>query len=1003
MRIQPYRLLLAVTLIASLLNISAAPAATSAQSTPAPIRLRAATFTPALGETPNIPAALRLSGYGAAQRGYFIVQFRGPVEAAWKDQVTAVGAELLDYIPDFAFKVRMTPAEAAQVRRLASVGSVTIFHPAFKLNPDLIRSGEARPYVVTLEQGADGAVVAAALQAAGVEVLAADGRELLVGATSAQIDLIALVLDVAWVDNLVLPETHGALQNEYGGGQIIGAAAANARGYDGSTQIVAVADTGLGNGTAAGAHADIPAARVVAVNNWPGATTGCQTVVNDGAIDVDSGHGTHTAASVLSDGGASGEGRGTAPAARLVFQATENYVDYTGICGLLYADGYYLTGLPSDLRQLYQQAFNAGARIHSNSWGSAVAGQYTDNSQETDDFVWTNKDMVITFSAGNAGLDANSDGVVDNDSIGAPATSKNVITVGASENQRADNFACDSSLTYIPSGGTNSCNSLGGLNDTFTYGVAWPDDYPANPLKDDPSAGNAGQMAAFSSRGPTDDGRIKPDVVAPGTWVLSGYSSLYQQGYGTTVNPRNGAFQYDGWGFPLNTYYKYMGGTSMSNPLAAGGAAVIKDFYSKAYGVTASAALVKATLINSAVDIPDENNDGANDNDFPIPNYHEGWGRVDLNNATDGTAVYVQNTPGLATSGSVSYQYNVGTAGAPLKFTVVWSDYAAAANASVTLVNDLDVLVTAPGGTQYRGNVFSGGWSTTGGSADRRNNVENVYLASAAAGTWTIQITGFNVPNGPQPFALVVDGSFGTGPTSTPTNTAVPPTNTPTFTPTNTPTNTPVGPTPTSTQTATATATATATNTPLPPTNTPTATATSPGPITSAYFNPSANAAVTSSAGDNNGFQSNPANAYADGGGLAVDTNSGTNTNTSCTNTGKDKHVYYNYNVSVPGATAIDGIEVRLDGLADRIAGAPRFCVQLSWDGGTSWTTAKQTGTLTTSQATYLLGGAADNWGRTWAVGELANTGFRVRISMVASNTARDFSLDWVAVRVTYR
>ena len=73
-----------------------------------------------------------------------------------------------------------------------------------------------------------------------------------------------------------------------------------------------------------------------------------------------------------------------------------------------------------------------------------------------------------------------------------------------------------------------------------------------------------------------------------------------------------------------------MGGTSMAAPLVAGGAAVVRDFYQKSRGHQASAALVKATLINSAVDLLDENNDGVFDNANPIPNMHEGWGRVDL-------------------------------------------------------------------------------------------------------------------------------------------------------------------------------------------------------------------------------------------------------------------------------------------------------------------------------------------------------------------------------------
>jgi len=98
---------------------------------------------------------------------------------------------------------------------------------------------------------------------------------------------------------------------------------------------------------------------------------------------------------------------------------------------------------------------------------------------------------------------------------------------------------------------------------------------------------------------------------------------------------------------------------------------------------------------------------------------------------------------------------------------------------------------------------------------------------------------------------------------------------------------------------------------------------------------------------------------------------------------------------------------VRLDAFVDSVgSNAPMICVQLSWDGGTTWTTAKQTPRLTTSEATYILGGPSDNWGRTWTLTNLTNTNFRLRVIDVASGSganSRDFSLDWVAVRVTYR
>jgi WD40 repeat protein len=169
------------------------------------------------------------------------------------------------------------------------------------------------------------------------------------------------------------------------------------------------------------------------------------------------------------------------------------------------------------------------------------------------------------------------------------------------------------------------------------------------------------------------------------------------------------------------------------------------------------------------------------------------------------------------------------------------------------------------------------------------------------------------------------------------------------------------------------------------------------------FLVPTANVVVTSSAGDNNGFETNPINAYVSDGLFAVDTNSGTNTNTSCTNSGKDKHNYYNYNFSVPVGAIINGIEVQLTAKVNRTSSSPFMCVQLSWNGGATWTATKRTPTLSTVNATYTLGGGLDTWSHVWAAGEFLDANFRVRIIDVASSTARTFSLDKVAVRVTYQ
>jgi prepilin-type N-terminal cleavage/methylation domain-containing protein len=166
------------------------------------------------------------------------------------------------------------------------------------------------------------------------------------------------------------------------------------------------------------------------------------------------------------------------------------------------------------------------------------------------------------------------------------------------------------------------------------------------------------------------------------------------------------------------------------------------------------------------------------------------------------------------------------------------------------------------------------------------------------------------------------------------------------------------------------------------------------------FLDPTANVADTG--GDNDGFGSNPTRAYTNDSSFAVDSNSGSGTGTNCTGSDKDKHKYYNYNFSLPSGTTINGIEVRLDAKVDNTTGAPKMCVQLSWDGGSTWTTAKSSNNLTTSEATYTLGGSSDTWGRTWNDSNFSNSNFRVRVINVASNTSRDFSLDWASVKVYY-
>ena len=178
--------------------------------------------------------------------------------------------------------------------------------------------------------------------------------------------------------------------------------------------------------------------------------------------------------------------------------------------------------------------------------------------------------------------------------------------------------------------------------------------------------------------------------------------------------------------------------------------------------------------------------------------------------------------------------------------------------------------------------------------------------------------------------------------------------------------------------------------------------------ITRQLFSPSANTAVTSGAGDNNGFETTPTNAHADGGGSAVDTDSGAKNNADPTGTGTDKHNYYNYGIDsipIPTGSTINGITVRADIAVDLTDHNPFTAIRLSWDIGNSWTTVKQITLSGTAETTYTYGGSTDNWGRTWSVSELSNANFRVQVingDTSKGKSERDFSLDWIPVSITF-
>lgn len=185
--------------------------------------------------------------------------------------------------------------------------------------------------------------------------------------------------------------------------------------------------------------------------------------------------------------------------------------------------------------------------------------------------------------------------------------------------------------------------------------------------------------------------------------------------------------------------------------------------------------------------------------------------------------------------------------------------------------------------------------------------------------------------------------------------------------------------------------------------------ATVSAPLTTALATCTTTAADTSGAGDNNGYQGNPARACVNDSSFATDTNSGTGGAQVC-GTGatpaatKDRHRFWGFAHGVPGtATVIEGISVRVDLGMNNNGGSTAICAQLSWDGGLTWTAIKSLAVTATGETTYTFGGAADTWGRTWTAAQLSTANLRVRLIDASSQANKRFDLDYVAVSVTYR
>jgi len=508
-------------------------------------------------------------------------------------------------------------------------------------------------------------------------------------------------------------------------------------GLNGEGEIIGVADTGLDKGRVDDLHPDFDQ-RVVDISSWPISPLYSFWVKDpngdDGPADLYNGHGTHVAASAMGNGEAAIAAHlpsppgGVAPAAKLFFQAVQQKVRWNAPYVANYQHQYHrkpstvgLFGLPPDIEALLSEAYAHGVRIHNNSWGGGSFGAYDAYSEGMDRFVWEHPDFLVLVAAGNYGRDHDGDGRIDPNSIMPPGTAKNVITVGASESNRLD----------------------AGIR--TSWGRAWPNYFGHTAYCDDLVADNPAEVAAFSGRGPTQDGRIKPDLVAPGTNIVSARSRVLTA-------------QAVGWGRypPLPAAYMVDGGTSMATPLVSGAAALMRQFLRRRYALAnPPAALLKALLIHGSRYERDPQAPG----DGPF-DYTQGWGHLDLSRVLrpqfPRSVHWRWHKTGLQTGEVVRYYLELFRDTVPFRVTLAWSDYPARANQPHTLVNDLDLIIMSPTGKRYHGNVFRAPYDDR---HDRVNNVEQVLIQRPLPGRYIIVVRAFNVMVGPQPFALVYSGA----------------------------------------------------------------------------------------------------------------------------------------------------------------------------------------------------------------------------------------------------
>lgn len=725
----------------------------------APVRLRGGRTLPMPPlrptEAPHLDTAY-------AKEALWVIQAAGRIQPAWRAALEATGARIIAYLPENAYVIAVDSAGASALQRLAQerLGPHTLTGALAPLSRDArveasigqaIASGADLIPVTTqfpdIPEGRETALAwfSRIKQLGGTPLSSA---QILAGfvtfSFSATLSSIALIEQDPLLFNLE-PYVAPTRADERQAQLLAGNAATSGNVPNGPGYLEWLVSKGFTSTASAYPVIDIVDDGVdfgdpdnVAVADLhelgdparPGRMRFARNCTSDASAANTSGHGTLNAGiavgyaltSAGTDSAGYSFGLGIAPFAR--FGATKiirnsGAADRAGCGG---TDAAIVSGAQA-----------LGAQITLNSWAAGSGGAYTAQSQaydaltrDADPNIPGDQPMLHVFAAGNT-----SSGLPS--SVSAPSTAKNVIAVGATENAR------DPAIV-------DGCNVSAG--------------------------DSADDIASFSARGYTADGRAKPDLVAPGTHIQgpvapgSGFTGAGVCGgrFNNGAPPADDAYYPPG-----QSRYTWSSGTSHAAPAIAGAAALISEHYSRTarLGEWPSPAMARAILINSTRYLT-----GVSAND-DLPGAGQGWGAPNLSLALDDTRrVWVDQTRLFTASGQDQTMSGyVADPARPVRVTLAWTD-APGNPIGDAYVNDLDLEVTT-GGQTYKGNFFAGGASATGGSADAINSVESVFLPAGLSGPLTVRvvarnIVGDGVPSAPdsldQDYALVVyniDASYG--------------------------------------------------------------------------------------------------------------------------------------------------------------------------------------------------------------------------------------------------